>query len=93
MRGGTADTAAGWAYVSGGHGVAISVDYGVPSGDYTVRVVPARGDAATIGTMSVAGGRGSWTGSSATPLVTDSRIALVDAEGSEVCHGTVSSAE
>ena len=36
--------------------------------------------------------RGSWTGRSPEPLGAGSRIALVDAAGHEVCHGTVPAA-
>jgi hypothetical protein len=93
MQGGTSGLPSGWAYVSGGHGIAMSVDYGLPSGSYTVRAVPAGGTGSNLGTMQVVAGRGSWTGRSADPLLTGSRIALVDASGVEVCHGTVPTAE
>ena len=85
--------AAGWAFVSDHHGVAVSVDYGIPSGRYEVRVSPTRGATTAIGAMQVVDGRGSWTGRSAAPLRTGARIALVDANGAEACHGTVPSAE
>jgi hypothetical protein len=95
MRGGSAEAPAGWAYVNGGHGIAIAVsgDYGVVSGSYTVRAAPAGGVAASLGTMRVDAGRGSWTGRSDARLTAGSRIALVDASGAEVCHGTVPTAE
>jgi hypothetical protein len=93
MDGGVTDAAAGWAYVSGGHGVAIAVDYGIPSGTYGIRVQPAHRQATSIGTMRVEAGRGSWTGSSDDHLGAGARIALVDASGNEVCHGTVPIAE
>jgi len=89
MHGGASNVAAGWAYVSNGHGVAVAVDYGVPSGSYAVTVDPMHGPTASIGTMQVASGRGSWTGRSSAPLDAGSRIALVDSTGAEVCHGTV----
>jgi hypothetical protein len=92
MQGGAADTPVGWAYVSGGHGVAISVDYGLGTGSYTVRAQPAGGDSSALGTMQVTNGRGSWTGHSDDRLIAGSRIALVDAAGVEVCRGTVPTA-
>jgi hypothetical protein len=93
MHGGPTDVSAGWAYVSGGHGVAISVDYGIPAGSYAVRVQPTHRKATSIGTMQVAADRGSWTGHSDAPLAAGARIALVDASGNEVCHGTVPTTE
>lgn len=93
MEGGAAGAPAGWAYVSNGHGVAVSVDYGSGSGSFGVRVEPSGGSAETIGTVNVESGRGSWTGHSEQALDTGSRIALVDASGNEVCHGTVPAAE
>jgi hypothetical protein len=89
MRGGSLPIAAGWAFVSDHHGVAVSVDYGIPSGTYAVQVTPTRGDATPIGTMQVTDGRGTWTGHSPVALAAGSRIALVDAAGGEMCHGTV----
>ena len=93
MDGGTGSASAGWAYVSNRHGVAVSVDYGIPSGNYRVQVEPSTGAATSIGSMIVESGRGSWTGRSAAPLGAGARIALVDGAGHEVCHGTVPTAE
>jgi hypothetical protein len=93
MQGGAANRPAGWAYVSGAHGVAVSVSYGVPGGRYQVRVQPTRGASGSIGTMVIDSGHGSWTGSSTFPLGAGSRIALVDATGHEACHGVVPRAE
>jgi hypothetical protein len=93
MQGGVVPVSAGWAYVTDGHGIAIAVDYGVASGDYEVRVEPTHGSAVGIGTMSIKGNRGSWTGRSERELAAGARVALVDATGTEVCHGTVPVAE
>jgi hypothetical protein len=93
MRGGAGDVAGGWAYVSDHHGVAVAVNYGIPSGPYSVMVTPTGGTAASIGTVDVVAGRGSWTGRSTEPLRAGARISLVDASGAEVCHGTVPTAE
>ncbi len=84
---------AGWAYVmSDGHGVAVSVSYGMESGGYAVQVKSPNGDAETIGTMTVSDNHGSWTGRSSRPIKAGSTISLVDATGAAVCHGTVPTA-
>jgi hypothetical protein len=89
MTGGAGNAPAGWAYVNGGHGVAVAVDYGVPSGAYTVMVGATDAPSQPIGTVHVDDGHGSWTGRSTSRLLPGTRIALVDATGTEVCHGTV----
>ena len=97
MKGGPADTPAGWAYVVNRHGIAVSISYrvssGVPSGNYGIQVTPRNGTATTIGAMTLDTTSGSWTGRSPEALGAGSRIALVDATGTEVCHGTVPAAE
>jgi len=84
---------AGWAFVSGGRGVAVTVDYGVASGGYEVQVKSPDGRAETLGTMTIDDNRGSWTGRSARPITDGATIALVDAAGTAVCHGTVPTAQ
>ena len=72
---------AGWAYVmSDGHGVAVSVSYGMESGGYAVQVKSPNGDAENIGTMTVSDNHGSWTGRSSRPIKAGSTISLVDAD-------------
>jgi hypothetical protein len=94
MEGGTTAAPAGWAYVTDQHGVAISVDYGIPAGQYAISVQAPQGGVTSIGNVDIHdGGRGSWTGRSGVALRPGSRIALVDAGGNEVCHGTVPIAE
>jgi hypothetical protein len=93
MRGGALDLPAGWAFVANHHGVAVSVSYGIPSGNYRIQVAPAKGTPTTIGTMTIEDDRGSWTGRSQAALRVGSSIALVDAAGTEVCHGTVPASE
>ena len=83
---------AGWAYVSNGHGVAVTVSYGMPSGGYEVQVKSPDGRAETLGTMNVEDNHGSWTGRSRRPIATGSTISLIDATGAAVCHGTVPTA-
>jgi len=80
---------AGWAYVTDAESVAVSVDYGIPDGEYTIRADPSVGPAHDLGTMTVSGGRGSFTGKSPEPLSPGSTIALVDASGTKTCQGTV----
>jgi hypothetical protein len=89
MEGGAGNVSAGWAFVNDRHGVAVSVSYGIPSGSYSVAVTPTGGAAGSIGTIRVVDGKGNWTGRSPEPLRAGARIALVDASGAEMCHGTV----
>lgn len=84
---------AGWAYVSDGHGVAVTVSYGVAAGGYAVQVKSPDGRAETLGTMTIDDTHGSWTGRSARPITNGSTIALVAADGAAVCRGTVPSAQ
>lgn len=87
------DAPAGWAYVDGGHGVAVAVNYGVPSGKYAVAVQPRSGSTVRIGTMAITNDQGSWTGRSPVALGHGSTISLVDANGTPVCRGKVETAE
>jgi hypothetical protein len=89
MVDGSAKLPAGWAYVTNGVSVAVNVDYGIPDGQYTVRVDPAAGSAHDLGTMTVSGSHGSFTGTSPEPLTSGSTISMVDASGSPTCQGTV----
>ncbi len=84
---------AGWAYVNGDHGVAVTVSYGIASGDYAVKVKAPDGTAETLGTMTIDANHGSWTGRSTRPITDGSTIALVDAQGHAACHGIVPSTE
>jgi putative zinc finger protein len=81
---------AGWVYLTGRRSVAVAVDYGLESGTYEVRVTAPDGAVQSLGSMSVDAGRGSWTGRSVAPITNGSTIALVNAAGIEMCHGTVS---
>jgi hypothetical protein len=84
---------AGWAYVSDGHGVAVSVSYGMAPGGYAIRVKSPGRRAENIGTMTVSDNRGSWTGRSSRAIPAGSTISLVDATGVAVCHGSVPTAQ
>jgi len=81
---------AGWAYVSNGRAVAVTVDYAVGPGRYDIRLTAPNGTQETLGSMHVSDERGSWTGRSEQTIENGSTIALVDASGHEVCRGTVS---
>jgi hypothetical protein len=86
----TAPLPAGWAYVSDdGHGVAVSVSYGMVSGGYQVQVESSSGRTERLGTMTVTDNHGSWTGHSTHRIAPGSTISLVDATGAATCHGTV----
>jgi hypothetical protein len=89
MEGTATGAPAGWAYVSGQHVVAVMVSYGAASGDYQVQATAPGGAPETLGTMTVADNRGSWTGRSVSPITSGVTISLVDAAGNPVCHGTV----
>jgi hypothetical protein len=80
---------AGWAYVTNKRSVAISVDYGVDPGTYNIAVRPPTGSSEKIGTMTIVGGHGSWTGWSSVVLRAGSTISLVDSAGNPACHGIV----
>ncbi len=84
----TTGTSAGWVSVAGRE-VAIDVDYGVASGSYGIVVNPEK-DAVLIGDMAVNANHGSWAGTSKVDMPPGSTIALVDAHGTSVCQGTVS---
>jgi len=81
---------AGWAYVSNGRSVAVTVDYAVDPGRYDIRLTTPDGTQETLGSMRVYDERGSWTGRSEQTIENGSTIALIDASGHEVCRGTVS---
>ena len=83
------DLPAGWAYVSGARGLAVTVSYGVAAGGYAVQVKSPDGVAETLGTMTIAHTHGSWTGQTTRPIRGGSTIALVDGAGAAVCHGVV----
>ena len=81
----------GWAYVSGGRAVALTVSYGLDGGSYDIEVRPTRGDPVVIGDLTYVGERGSWAGTSPVPIDPGSDIALVQQQppGATVCHGRV----
>jgi hypothetical protein len=88
---GTGETPVGWAFVSDGEpaAVGIAVGYLLASGDYTIEVVRGDGTPREIGTMTVADGRGVWSGTVKAPKERLALIYLVDAAGEVVCQATL----
>jgi hypothetical protein len=66
----------------------ITVDYAVADGDYDLVLRSARGTSQTIGTMKVHDGHGAWRGSIDTKGAGAS-LAMVDGQGTDVCHATL----
>ncbi|HKA93740.1 MAG TPA: zf-HC2 domain-containing protein [Acidimicrobiia bacterium] len=66
--------------------LAVSVDYWVADGSYRLQALDGNGSSVPVGTLQVAGGRGTWTGRVASgnhPVA----VTLVDPGGSVVCRG------
>jgi anti-sigma factor RsiW len=66
-------------------GVAVTVDYAVPDGEYEL-VLRRSGGSTVVGSMTVSDGRGSWTG----PVerrAGDSVLEMVDGINAVVCRG------
>jgi hypothetical protein len=85
----TGGWSAGWAYVTNGRSVAVTINYKIGNGRYRVVGTPSSGGSSTMGTIAVVGGQGSWTGHSPVHLGPGSTISLVDTGGQAWCHGTV----
>jgi uncharacterized membrane protein len=68
--------------------LAVSVDYAVPDGGYTVRLRPDASDAGeSLGTITIVNGRGEWSGRASIPARGNPTIALVTPDGTTVCEG------
>jgi hypothetical protein len=66
--------------------LAVSVDYWVADGSYQLAALDGNGTSVPVGTLQVAGGRGTWTGRA--PAVDHPvAVALVDPSGRVVCRG------
>ena len=72
-------------YVTGQHSVAVALDYGVAPGVYELRLTTGHGARTVLGMLTVAEGRGSWTGSTSVPISAGSTISLLDGNGMTVC--------
>jgi predicted anti-sigma-YlaC factor YlaD len=82
----------GRVYASAGKPTAIvvTVDYWVATGTYRVEMQPAGGPVQRLGTIRIDDGRGSWGGAARLAASGSTRVALVDAHGTAVCHATLS---
>ena len=70
--------------------LAVSVDYAVPDGVYTLRLHAREGGSAdNVGTITIDGGRGEWSGQALLPTDGGLTLALVDGAGATVCHATL----
>ena len=85
----TGGWSAGWAYVTNGTSVAVTINYELGTGRYRIVGTPPDGGSTTMGTIAVVDGQGSWTGHSPVRLESSVTIALVGADGQAWCHGTV----
>lgn len=66
------------------HGIAVSVDYWLPDGSYQLAARSRTGDVTALGILEVAGGRGTWTGTTSAanhPVA----VTLADESGNVVC--------
>lgn len=70
--------------------LAVSVDYAVPDGTYALRLHQEDGDEGdALGTITIAGGRGEWSGRAAIPSGGHATLALVTASGAAVCQAEI----
>jgi len=69
--------------------VVVNVDYNVPDGTYTLRVREATGPPEPIGTITIADGRGQWTGTAPIQAGPGVSLELVSPEGTVVCQAMV----
>jgi hypothetical protein len=80
----------GRAFVSDGKpaAVGLSVNYAVPTGEYTIEARRSDGTTVDLGTVAVTDSRGSWAGTAPTRRGAVVAISLVDASGDPVCTAT-----
>jgi Putative zinc-finger len=74
-------------------GVAVNVDYAVPDGSYALQVREPGGLVRSIGSITIAGGRGQWTGTTGLPPHANVTVDLVATNGTIVCRAAVSQAQ
>jgi hypothetical protein len=84
---GASGTSVGRVTVSAGTpaALAVSVDYAVPDGGYTLRLRTI-GAGAKLGAITIVDGRGEWSGRVVIPASGDPRVALVTEAGGTVCE-------
>jgi hypothetical protein len=66
--------------------LAVTVDYAVPDGTYSLQLHQGSSAGNELGSITIAGGRGEWSGRAEIPADGRSTIALVDSAGTTVCH-------
>jgi hypothetical protein len=74
-------------------GLAVNVDYAVPDGSYALQLREPDGVVRTIGSITIAGGHGQWTGSTGLAYHSDVTVGLVAPDGTIVCQAAVSQAQ
>ncbi|MEX2268640.1 MAG: zf-HC2 domain-containing protein [Acidimicrobiia bacterium] len=71
--------------------LAVSVDYAVPDGGYTLRLRIAGSDTGeNLGTITIVDGRGQWNGRVSIPASGHPTVALVTPAGATVCEAQLS---
>jgi len=66
--------------------LSVSIDYWLPEGEYQLGARNAAGASAPIGTLNIADGRGTWTGS-ASAVEHPVAVTLTNTSGAVVCEG------
>jgi hypothetical protein len=74
-------------------GVAVNVDYAVPDGSYALQLREPGGVVRSIGSITIAGGHGQWTGTTGLPHHTAVTVDLVAPNGTIVCRAAVTQAQ
>jgi anti-sigma-K factor RskA len=93
MVGGHGETVGRLVVSRGSHPtLAVSVDYYVPDGSYSLMLGGAAGAPHSIGMMTVAGGRGDWVGATAVPRRDTVTVSMISNAGVVVCAATLPSA-
>ena len=73
--------------------VVVNVDYNVPDGTYSLQVRQPSGTPRTVGTITITGGHGQWTGAAPLPPAQGVSLDLVAPSGSVVCQAAVNQAQ
>jgi hypothetical protein len=73
--------------------LAVNVDYSIPDGTYTLQLDHPGGTAHRVGTLTVIGGHGQWSGTASLPRRDDVTLDLVSAGHVVVCEAAVTQAQ
>jgi hypothetical protein len=73
--------------------LAVNVDYSIPDGTYTLQLDHPGGTAHRVGTLTVTGGHGQWSGTASLPRRDDVTHDLVSAGHVVVCEAAVTQAQ